>query len=145
MNSPNHITGGTVFTGIFASFWDINIFDINILCVVWFASLLPDIDHTRSPIGKLFYPISRYLDKKFGHRTITHSFLFLVITTIIVNSFASFHFTLVYVLAILSHFIFDMVTVKGIPLFYLFFKNPCVIPANPEARIRSGNNRSELV
>jgi inner membrane protein len=32
-----------------------------------------------------------------------------------------------------------MVTLAGIPLFYPFIKNPCVLPANPEMRIRSGN------
>jgi inner membrane protein len=31
----------------------------------------------------------------------------------------------------------------GIPLFYPFIKNPCVLPANPEMRIRSGNIRQE--
>jgi inner membrane protein len=37
-----------------------------------------------------------------------------------------------------------MVTLAGIPLFYPFYKNPCVLPANPEMRIRSGNIRQEL-
>jgi inner membrane protein len=36
-----------------------------------------------------------------------------------------------------------MVTLAGIPLFYPFYKNPCVLPANPEMRIRSGNIRQE--
>jgi inner membrane protein len=36
-----------------------------------------------------------------------------------------------------------MVTLQGIPLFYPFYKNPCVLPANPEMRIRSGNIRQE--
>jgi inner membrane protein len=34
--------------------------------------------------------------------------------------------------SVLSHLIFDMVTLAGIPLFYPFYKNPCVLPANPE-------------
>jgi len=33
--------------------------------------LLPDIDHTKSIIGKPFYSISVYLDRKFGHQTIS--------------------------------------------------------------------------
>ena len=74
MTSPNHIVGGIAITGISLSFWDINIFSNSIylgLCV--FSSLLPDIDHTKSVMGKIFFPLARYLDKNFGHRTITHS------------------------------------------------------------------------
>jgi len=145
MTQSNHITGGTVFTGIFASLWDINIFsDFNLLLVVWFASVLPDIDHTKSPIGKLFYPISRYIDKKFGHRTITHSIVFVLSAILIFRAIFPFDFFLVFSFGLISHLIFDMVTVQGVPLFYPFKKNPCVLPANPEARIRSGNTRSEL-
>ena len=145
MTAPNHITGGTVFTGIFASLWDINIFsDINFLFLCWFASLLPDIDHTKAPIGKLFYPISKYLDKKFGHRTITHSLIFVLTSFLIIRSLLPSPFPLIYLLALSSHIIFDMMTVQGVPLLYPFLKNPFVLPGNPEARIRSGNTRAEL-
>jgi inner membrane protein len=36
-----------------------------------------------------------------------------------------------------------MLTLQGIPLFYPVFKNPCVLPANPELRIRTGNLKLE--
>lgn len=145
MTQSNHITGGTVFTGIFASLWDINIFsDINLLVVCWFASVLPDIDHTKSPIGKMFYPLAKFLDKKFGHRTITHSLLFVVASILVVKAILPFNFTLVFAFGLISHLLFDMVTVQGVPLLYPFKKNPCVLPGNPEARIRSGNTRAEL-
>jgi inner membrane protein len=79
MSGTNHIAGGLLFTGIFASFWNINIFsDAGLLGLTVLGSVLPDIDHTKSPIGKLFWPLSRYLDTRYGHRTITHSLLFLV-------------------------------------------------------------------
>jgi len=69
MTAPNHIVGGIAITGISLSFWDINIFSNSIyltLCI--FSSLLPDIDHTKSIIGKMFYPLAKYLDTKFGHK-----------------------------------------------------------------------------
>ncbi|MEM6338394.1 MAG: metal-dependent hydrolase, partial [Pseudomonadota bacterium] len=145
MTQSNHIAGGTVFTGIFASLWDINVFsDINLLLICWFSSILPDIDHTKSTIGKIFYPVAKYLDKKFGHRTITHSIIFAVSTWLIIKVILPPSFALVYILGICSHLIFDMMTVQGVPLLYPFKKNPCVIPGNPEARIRSGNIRAEL-
>ena len=37
----------------------------------------------------------------------------------------------------------DMITISGIPLFYPFYKNPCVLPANPELRLHTGNLKQE--
>ncbi len=36
-------------------------------------SLLPDIDHPESLAGRIFPPVSKYLQRKYGHRTVTHS------------------------------------------------------------------------
>jgi membrane-bound metal-dependent hydrolase YbcI (DUF457 family) len=36
-------------------------------------SLLPDIDHPESTIGRVFRPLSKYIQRKYGHRTVTHS------------------------------------------------------------------------
>lgn len=151
MNAPNHIAGGLAFTGIFSSFFDINIFEnFTFLFVAIFSSLLPDIDHTRSYLGKLFYPIAKWIDKKHGHRTITHSLLFLFGITFFTGIIESIFFnsntiTLITFFGVLSHLILDMVTVQGIPLFYPFYRNPCVIPANPTSRIRNSNTRAQAV
>ncbi|SDY04255.1 metal-dependent hydrolase [Flavobacterium degerlachei] len=149
MTAPNHITGGIVFTGLFCSFFSINIFANPVfISVTVIGSLLPDIDHTKSWIGKSVYPIAKWLSRNYGHRTITHSLLFLVgvflISLFIEKNFrANYSISIILFFSILSHFIFDMVTLAGIPLFYPFYKNPCVLPANPEMRIRSGNIRQE--
>jgi inner membrane protein len=149
MTAPNHITGGIVFTGLFCSFFSINIFANPVfISVTLIGSLLPDIDHTKSWIGKSVYPIAKWLSRNYGHRTITHSLLFLVgvflISLFIEKNFrADYSISIILFFSILSHFIFDMVTLAGIPLFYPFYKNPCVLPANPDMRIRSGNIRQE--
>ena len=157
MTAPNHIVGGIAITGISLSFWDINIFSNAIylgLCI--FSSLLPDIDHTKSMMGKLFYPLAKYLDGKFGHRTITHSITFMIPIFIfflfmelnLINPYferTGVDYSLIFFFAFLSHLILDMLTVQGIPLFYPFMKNPCVIPANPTLRFRSGNIKSEAI
>ena len=114
------------------------------------ASLLPDIDHTKSPIGKVFYPIAKYLNRNFGHRTITHTIIILLLGSILAGAAGySVNGTrdigLIFFLAYLSHLILDMVTMQGVPLFYPFFKNPCVIPGDPSYRMRSGHLRSELI
>jgi inner membrane protein len=114
------------------------------------GSLLPDIDHTKSWIGKAFYPLAKWLATNYGHRTITHSLLFIFSITIIsifIEKNFSDNYTISAILffSVFSHFLFDMITLQGIPLFYPFYKNPCVLPANPELRIKSGNIRQEGV
>jgi len=151
MSGPNHVTGGLVFTGIFCSFWNINIFATPIdvaLCI--FFSLLPDIDHTKTLLGKTFFPIAKYLDKNYGHRTITHSLLvyfglFGLCAFIQHIWFPNSNLAIIFAFSYLSHFIFDMMTKQGIPLFYPFKRNPCVIPGNPEYRFRSSDLKTESI
>ena len=149
MTAPNHVAGGIVFTGLFTSLFSINIFEnpINIIITI-IASLLPDIDHTKSLIGKLFFPIAKWLSINYGHRTITHSLIFItsitIISVFIEKIFSNnLEISIILFFGILSHLIFDMVTLQGIPLFYPFKKNPCVLPANQDLRIRSGDIKAE--
>jgi inner membrane protein len=149
MTLPNHIAGGIVFTGIFASFFSINILSNPIaIGTTLIASILPDIDHTKSLIGKLFLPLSRYLNRRFGHRTITHSITFLGLLALFLlflerNFFPDNPITTIFVMAYISHLLLDMATIQGVPLFYPFFRNPCVLPGNPDLRFRTGNLRTE--
>ncbi|MGN6247365.1 MAG: metal-dependent hydrolase [Ginsengibacter sp.] len=149
MSGSNHVAGGTVFTGIFLSMYDINIFSSpNYIFFTVFFALLPDVDHVKSFIGKLFYPIAKYLNRKFGHRTITHSLIFYLVGYVIV-AFIEKALTKgtiisrIYLWAYGSHLIFDMLTKQGVPLFYPFKKNPCVIPANPAYRFRGSDFKTE--
>ena len=83
MTAPNHVTGGMVFTGLFCSLFSINIFSSPLfISICLMGSLLPDIDHTKSIIGKAFYPLAKWLSVNYGHRTITHSLIFLVGITV---------------------------------------------------------------
>jgi len=147
----NHIAGGVAFTGIFSSFNNVNIFEEPeyLFCTIFF-SMLPDVDHTKSIIGKVFYPFARWLDRRHGHRTITHSLLVLVCLFVVIYSLESFFFnssvvTQISILAYSSHIIFDMCTKAGVPLFYPFTTVRCVLPANPSMRLKSGDFRSEVI
>lgn len=151
MTAPNHIVGGFTFTGVIASIMGVNILqDYRLLPIILFASLLPDIDHTKSIIGKLFYPIARVINRKYGHRTITHSVFVLIGLTALLSAFQSAYFpsikaAQVFGLAYGSHILFDMLTVQGVPVFYPFKRNPCVMPGNPEMRLRTNSIRQETV
>jgi len=152
MNAPTHIIGGAVFAGTLCSFADVNIFE-NYYYIAACAgfSLLPDVDTTKSAIGKIFYPVSWLIYRKFGHRTITHSFLFLALvwsSFIALSKFGIIHdpnFIKIALFSLLSHFVFDMVTISGIPLLYPFFQNKCVIPGNKNFRFNTGEWKSEIV
>ena len=151
MTAPNHIVGGITITGIAGGFLGINILESPYyLVAIVFAAQLPDIDHTKSLIGLTFYPIAKYLNRSYGHRTITHSLAALV-TLSLLAGMASVYFTghriygTVFFLAYLSHLVLDMTTVQGVPLFYPFLKNPCVVPGDPKMRFESGNLRTETM
>lgn len=151
MKAPNHIVGGLVITGFFSSLWNVNIFqNLDTVIFTVIASQLPDIDHTKSIIGKCFKPLSKWIDRKFGHRTITHSFLFLILIVLISYSFEKLFdldhtYSLILFFAVFSHFILDMVTIQGIPLFYPFYRNPCVIPGNVSLRISTNDSKAEII
>ncbi len=55
----------------------------SILIFAVLGALIPDIDHPKSMIGKLFPFISNPLERKFGHRTFTHSFLGAFVFTVL--------------------------------------------------------------
>lgn len=97
------------------------------------GSLLPDIDHKSSKIGRLFIFFSSPISFLFGHRGLTHSFVGWAIFTILLNELylknqkVSYDFLQSFSLGYFSHLIADSLTPKGIPLFWplkLFFKIP---------------------
>jgi len=152
MKAPTHIIGGLVFGGTLCSFSDVNIFENHyyVAACVGF-SLLPDIDTTKSAIGKIFYPFAWILYRKFGHRTITHSLLFLALVWLIFIVLSKFgiiqdpNYIKIALFSVLGHFVFDMLTISGVPLLYPFFQNKCVIPGNKEFRFNTNEWKSEIV
>lgn len=87
---------------------------------IMLGSLLPDIDHPQSYIGRRLWILSAPINKLFGHRGFTHSILSLTILGIVtapwwlVNPLFFGGFLLGY----FSHLLGDMCTISGVPLFY---------------------------
>jgi inner membrane protein len=150
MTLPNHIAGGIVFTGVFGAFAGVNILnDPGLIVMTVLAATFPDIDVPSSIWGRTFKPISKAINRRFGHRTITHSLLFMLLGYgAVAGACKAFgtevSYPTVFLLAYSSHIIFDMMTVQGVPLFYPYNKAPCVIPSDPKLRLRSNNPRSEI-
>ena len=152
MKAPAHIATGITFTGVLCSIYDINIFrDWQSLTLCATLSLLPDIDTTKSFIGKSFYPIAKFINRKFGHRTITHSLVFILFVLSVFKVLEYFKllsnpdYTMIGVFAVISHIILDMFTLAGVPFMYPFMRNSCVIPGNPAYRFTVGDWKSEII
>jgi inner membrane protein len=152
MKAPTHILGGYVFAGTLCSFTDVNVFEKpEYIAACALFSILPDIDATKSAIGKTLYPVAWIINRKFGHRTITHSLVFLAFVWLVMFALAKFQIipnselVKIAVFATISHFVFDMITVSGIPLLFPFFKNQCVVPGNVNFRFKSGEWKSEVI
>ena len=150
MTLPNHLAGGVVFTGVFGAFLGVNILNNpGLIIMTCAAATVADIDVPSSLWGRTFKPISKAINRRFGHRTLTHSIFFILLTWGIVAG--SCHllgtqapYPTVYLLAYCSHVIFDMMTVAGVPIFYPYHRSPCVIPGDAKLRLRANNPRSEI-
>jgi inner membrane protein len=157
MLAPTHSVFGMFMTLIILAVFGVQMsLHWSILLVAVLGALMPDIDIPKSFIGKIFWFISIPLERKFGHRTITHSLLGWAIATIIfsvimlASSFLipSSHQLVIrwiasFAISYLSHIILDMINPRGVPLFW---PDPGrdVFPKNPKFRPRSGS-KAELV
>ena len=138
MNGETHKLGG-VCTGIVASSFLLNqpyttekiLLTGVLIGGSILGSLIPDIDHRQSKIGKKMKITSFVVNKLCGHRKLTHApLLYIVLFTILLfpvissGNFNTLYFNLILgiLLGIASHLFLDSLTVSGIPLLYPFKK-----------------------
>ena len=107
------------------------------------GSQLPDIDTTTSTIGKIFFPISSWIEDRYPHRTITHSLLATASLTVVsflvcfllgdINLKLAIALPLGHLLACFS----DTFTQQGVQLFY---PEPvwAISVSNPRRRLKTG-------
>jgi inner membrane protein len=105
------------------------------------GSQLPDLDSTNSTIGKIFFPISSWIEDRFPHRSITHSLLATAVLAVLSlsigyylgNPLAAIALPLGHLLACFS----DTFTKQGVQLFY---PDPAwaVSVSNPRRRLKTG-------
>ena len=107
------------------------------------GSQLPDLDTTTSTIGKIFFPISSWIEDRFPHRSVTHSLLAtagIAAVSLGVNYFflhgsikAAIALPLGHLLACFS----DTFTKQGVQLFY---PEPvwAISVSNPRRRLKTG-------
>ncbi|KAA1037642.1 metal-dependent hydrolase [Macrococcus equipercicus] len=82
-------------------------------------SLVPDICHSGSKIGREFKLLSRLINFFFGHRTLTHSLLFMAIIAVLMTlSNIELTYIICAMLGIASHILLDMMTPRGVALLF---------------------------
>lgn len=95
-------------------------FTISFVVGVTLGSILPDIDHPKSFISRHSFGLGKVINKKFGHRGITHSLVTWAVLFTTLVLFLPSPFTLGVGLGYLLHIIEDYFSVSGVPLFLPF-------------------------
>lgn len=117
MKGKTHIIGGVASSLAVAHFTYAD--PVLLLGAGIAGSLIPDICHGGSKIGKTFPVISKFINFVFGHRSFTHSLLFIVLIAFLVDYFfPNDAIKLGLITGMISHYILDMATKSGIQLFF---------------------------
>lgn len=117
MTGKTHIIGGIASSLAFAHFSNMD--PIIIVGAGIIGALVPDICHGGSKMGKAFPILSKIINLIFGHRSFTHSLLFLVIIAFLMDRFFPYEAVKTGLLTgMVSHLILDMATKSGIQLFF---------------------------
>ena len=84
------------------------------------GALLPDIDTTTSDLGKFVKPVSRVLERRFGHRTLTHSLLGMAALALATSWLLLIHpgVWAWLLLGVFTHLILDTCNVVGVPFLW---------------------------
>ena len=106
------------------------------------GALLPDVDTPNSRAGFCVYPLALYLEKKFGHRTVTHSFIgtaifaALCLPLFLWPNLHPFYWALL--IGYISHLLADAATKSGVPLAWPN-RRAWVFPGNDQYRVKTGS------
>lgn len=113
-----------------------------ILGIAAVAALLPDIDTGKSSLGRIFFPVSSWLEKRTVHRGITHSFFASGVVTLAAYPLALLGYSPLWYGLILGYFFgwfADVFTKSGVQAFYPG-RGRMIIPRNPRLRLATGSN-----
>ena len=106
------------------------------------SALLPDVDTPNSRAGWCVYPLASWLERKFGHRTITHSFIGTAIFAALCAPLLFWPHLAPFYWALLagygSHLLADAATKSGVPLAWPN-RRAWVFPGNDQYRVKTGS------
>ncbi|NQT57443.1 MAG: metal-dependent hydrolase, partial [Bacteroidetes bacterium] len=162
MLAPTHSAFGIFLTLIVLSVFGVQ-FSLHwtIILFAILGSIIPDIDHPHSIIGRLFFLVSVPLERRYGHRTFTHSLMgwgiFSVLFTVIIGlisfipqisiwgwSDLPIRWIAAFSISYFSHLILDMMNKRGVQMFWPDSGRD-VIPKSPKFRPESGSKIELLI
>lgn len=140
MTTPTHIAAYVLISNLFG-------LQIRSIFTLWGIAgcLLPDISNPYGGIGKVIKPLSNFISQQWGHRTITHSWVFITITTAIALIFKIISDENGYWLlpiGVCTHIVLDMVNISGVKFFYPD-SIAVVMPSEYDVRIGTGSKREK--
>lgn len=120
MNGTVHLAVGIALGVVYAQHAELDtITSIAVVGVTALGALLPDIDHENSKLGRRVWLISWSLRRLLGHRGLTHSIhAMTAVLALVVRTDSVYAIALA--LGVASHIILDMLTRRGVRLFYPF-------------------------
>jgi inner membrane protein len=106
------------------------------------GSLLPDVDTPSSRAGFCVYPLALWLERKFGHRTVTHSLTGIAFCALLFSPLLFFAWGHAPFMALVCGFVFhlagDACTKAGIPLMWPR-RERWVFPGDAKFRLKTGS------
>jgi inner membrane protein len=150
MTAPTHITFAEFVYLLLLTTTGVALNVLNAV-VIAIASILPDVDTAASFVGRAFPFLSKRIERKFGHRTLTHSTVFVAGLAILISPLYLFAPDIYVCLLIgyASHPFLDTMTVHGVKLFYPFSTVKCVFPLevnNPHRyRLQTGSKMDKAL
>lgn len=139
MTGKTHIIGGIASSLAFAYFSNFD--PVITVGAGIIGALIPDICHGGSKMGKALPILSKIINLIFGHRSFTHSLLFLVLASFLMDRFLPYDAVKNgLMIGMISHLILDMATKSGIQLFF-----PISFKVKFPITIRTGSMPENLV
>ena len=150
MTAPTHITFAEFIYLLILTTTGVSLSAVN-ASVIAISSLLPDVDTQASTLGRIIPIISTRLERRFGHRTLTHSLPCLVTLGVVALPLYALSHSLYacFITGYASHSFLDTMTVNGVKLFYPFSSVKCVFPFevnNPHRyRLQTGSKLDKML
>ena len=157
MIAPTHITFAEFIYLLILTTTGVPLNVANGLAVA-IASVLPDVDTEASTIGKILPFISRRIERRYGHRTLTHSILFCVLLSILTlpllwlelfHRLVGSNLLVCLLCGYVSHPLLDTMTIHGTKLLYPFSNAKCVFPLEVNSphryRIQTGSKQDKAL
>jgi len=150
MTTPTHITFAEFLYLLVLTTTGVALNAVN-AAIIALASVLPDIDTGASFTGKALPFFSHRIERKFGHRTLTHSAVAVVSISMVLLPlfFIDSGLYLCFLAGYASHPFLDTMTVHGVKLFYPFSTVKCVFPLevnNPHRyRLQTGSKMDKAL